>query len=197
VSQGRRPYFNFANARYSAEWLCLRTDLIGKNLWLHIENENDARWATVSTQSGEFLGAVRAAPPWHLTPHTLYIRQSIRSLDKRRLIQLSSQCDAVEELVRYAEASENKKLQPHPAYLEARRVLQMHAERLAGQSMVAHQRDTAAATRAETKVKPKPSDTAPGGGAPPVAATATPTARTDNTEKPTTALPPMRMARTW
>lgn len=197
VSKGRRPYFNFANARYSAEWLCLRTDLVGKNLWLHIENEDDARWATVSTQSGEFLGAVRAAPPWHLTPHTLYIRQSIRSLDKRRLIQLSSQCDAVEELVRYAESSENKKLQPHPAYLEARRVLQMHAERLAGQSMVAHQRDTAATTQVETKVKPKPSGTAPGGGAPRVAVAATPAARADNTAKPTTALPPMRMARTW
>ncbi len=197
VSKGRRPYFNFANARYSAEWLCLRTDLVGKNLWLHIENEDDARWATVSTQSGEFLGAVRAAPPWHLTPHTLYIRQSIRSLDKRRLIQLSSQCDAVEELVRYAESSENKKLPPHPAYLEARRVLQMHAERLAGQSMVAHRRDTAAATQVETKVKPKPSGTAPGGEAPPVVAAATPTVRADSTVKPTTALPPMRMARTW
>lgn len=197
VSKGRRPYFNFANARYSAEWLCLRTDLVGKNLWLHIENEDDARWATVSTQSGEFLGAVRAAPPWHLTPHTLYIRQSIRSLDKRRLIHLSSQCDAVEELVRYAESSENKKLQPHPAYLEARRVLQMHAERLAGQSMVAHQRDTAAANQVETKVKPKPSGTVPGGGVPPVEAAATPTAHADNTAKPTTALPPMRMARTW
>ncbi|MBX9817740.1 MAG: hypothetical protein K2X79_06900 [Burkholderiaceae bacterium] len=197
VSQGRRPYFNFANARYSAEWLCLRTDLIGKNLWLHIENEDDARWATVSTQSGEFLGAVRAAPPWHLTPHTLYIRQSIRSLDKRRLIQLSSQCDAIEELVRYAESSENKKLQPHPAYLETRRVLQMHAERLAGQSMVAHHRDTATATQAETKVKSRSSGTASGGRAHPAVAAATPTDRAENTDKPTTALPPMRMARIW
>ena len=49
VHTGRRPYFNFANARYSAEWLCLRTDLIGKSLWLHIENEDDARYASVST----------------------------------------------------------------------------------------------------------------------------------------------------
>ena len=31
VNNGRRPHFNFANARYSAEWLCLRTDLLGKN----------------------------------------------------------------------------------------------------------------------------------------------------------------------
>jgi hypothetical protein len=134
VNTGRRPHFNFANARYSAEWLALRTDLVGKQLWLHIEDENDARWATVSTQQGLFLGAVRAAPPWHLTPHTLYMRQSIRALDKRRLIHLSNQCDAVEELIRYAESADDKKLQPHPAYLEARRVLKEHANMLGVQT---------------------------------------------------------------
>ena len=68
---GRRPHFNFANARYSAEWLCLRTDLVGKLLWVQVEDEDDARYAMVSTRDGQFLGAVRAAPPWHLTPHTL------------------------------------------------------------------------------------------------------------------------------
>lgn len=183
VTEGRRPYFNFANARYSAEWLCLRTDLIGKNLWLHIENEDDARWATVSTPNGEFLGAVRAAPPWHLTPHTLYMRQSIRALDKRRLVHLSSHCDAVEELIRYAEASEDKKLQPHPAYLEARRVLQMHAERLLGQSLVAQasqpsssrtQGSTTATDNAANSADSVPTENPPG--------------------RP---LPPMRMARIW
>lgn len=131
VRTGRRPYFNFANARYSAEWLCLRTDLVGQPLWLHIEDEDDARWASVSTPQGLFLGQVRAAPPWHLTPHTLYMRQAIRALDKRRLLHLSSRCDAVEELVRYAESSPDGKLPAHPAYLEARRVLSAHARELA------------------------------------------------------------------
>ena len=42
----------------------------------------------------------------------------------------------VEELIRYSESSEGKKLPPHPAYLEARRVLRQHAEVLAGQPMV-------------------------------------------------------------
>lgn len=122
AKSGRRPYFNFANARYSAEWLALRTDLLGKNLWLQIENEDDARFATVSDTKGIFLGVVRAAPPWHRTPHSLFIRQSIRALEQRRLVQLSTRCDAVEELVRFAEAHGGK-LPAHPAYLAVRRIL--------------------------------------------------------------------------
>ncbi|MFJ1259376.1 hypothetical protein [Cupriavidus sp. CuC1] len=120
---GRRPQFHFANARYSAEWLCLRGDLLGKKLWLPIENEDDARFATVSTQAGHFLGVVRGAPPWHRTPHSLYIRQAIRGLEQRRLLFLSRECDAVEALLQYAESSPGGRLPPHPAYLEARRIL--------------------------------------------------------------------------
>jgi hypothetical protein len=119
---GRRPHFNFANARYSAEWLALRTDLLGKNLWLQIEDEDDARFATVSDSSGLFLGVVRAGPPWHQTPHSLFIREAIRALERRRLLHLSTRCDAVEELVRFAEANGGK-LPAHPAYLEIRRIL--------------------------------------------------------------------------
>jgi hypothetical protein len=119
---GRRPYFNFANARYSAEWLALRTDLLGKPLWLQIEDEDDARFATVSDGKGLFLGVVRAAPPWHQTPHSLFVRESIRALERRRLMHLSAHCDAVEELVRFAEANDGK-LPAHPAYLEVRRIL--------------------------------------------------------------------------
>lgn len=137
VSSGRRPYFNFENARYSAEWLVLRTDLIGKLHWLQLEDEDDARYVSVSTDRGEFLGVVRAAPPWHRSPHTLYMRQAIRGLEKRRKLHLTGQCDAVDELIRYAESSQDKKLPPHPAYLEARRVLQQHAEALTGQPMLA------------------------------------------------------------
>lgn len=179
IASGRRPYFNFENARYSAEWLVQRTDLIGKLLWLHIEDEDDARWATVSSQRGEFLGAVRAAPPWHLTPHTLYMRRAIRALDKNRRLHLSSTCDAVEELIRYAEESAGKKLPPHPAYLEARRVLQQHALTLVAEPMVA------------PAVSPCADDT-DGAGAPgrePVKECAR--------DRPARKLPPMQMAKTW
>lgn len=188
VDSGRRPHFNFANARYSAEWLCLRTDLLGKNLWLHIEDEDDARWATVSTQRGEFLGAVRAAPPWHLTPHTLYMRQAIRALEQRRLVHLGANCDAVEALIRYAQSSENRRLPPHPAYLEARRVLQSHAEKLADQAIVgaAQPLITCESTPPASQAS---SDRAKGASAPASDATAAP--------EPPRQLPRMHMAKTW
>lgn len=176
ISTGRRPFFQFANARYSAEWLALRTDLLGKLLWLQLEDEDDARLASVSNVRGEFLGVVRAAPPWNRSPHTLYMRQAIRALDKRRALHLTSQCDAVEELIRYAEGSKGKKLPPHPAYLEARRVLQKHAQELAGQPMLAR------------------------AGTPPTASAATVSESPEqsvDTDKPHRPLPPMEMAKTW
>ncbi len=178
ISTGRRPFFQFANARYSAEWLTLRTDLLGKLLWLQLEDEDDARFASVSNERGEFLGVVRAAPPWNRSPHTLYMRQAIRALDKRRKLHLTTQCDAVAELIRFAEGSAGKKLPPHPAYLEARRVLQKHAQHLQEQPMVAQHAPPPAPSSAEE----------------PPAANTRPVVVTDKSRRP---LPPMEMAKTW
>lgn len=185
VRTGRRPYFNFANASYSAEWLVLRTDLVGKLLWVQLEDEEDARYANVSTQDGEFLGIVRAAPPWHRTPHSLFIRQSIRALETRRDIHLSSQCDAVEELIRFSESTADKKLPAHPAYLEARRIIERYAQTLMEQTVT--RRDIAQAQAVEAPVDepaqassvrpPPPSDKPPG--------------------KPAGQLPRMQRAKTW
>lgn len=173
IDSGRRPYFNFENARYSAEWLVLRTDLLGKLHWLQLEDEDDARYVSVSTDRGEFLGVVRAAPPWHLSPHTLYMRHAIRALETRRVLHLTGQCDAVEELIRYAEGSQDRKLPPHPAYLEARRVLKQHAQALTAQPML-------------------PSTDQP--------APAIPTPQGEASSPPREGrrpLPPMQMAKTW
>lgn len=125
---GRRPYFNFENARYSAEWLTVRGDLLGKKLWLSLHDITDVRWAMVSDLKGNFLGAVKAAPPWHAQPHTLFMRQSIRKLVKKRLIFLTSETDAIEELIRFAENNENSKLPAHPAYLQARKIIREYAD---------------------------------------------------------------------
>ena len=179
VSTGRRMHFNFANAAYSAEWLCLRADLAGQNFWLQLENEEDARYATVSTQRGEFLGVVRAAPPWHLTPHSLYVRAAIRALEKRRLLHLSGNCDAVEALIRYAESSPDGKLPVHPAYLEARRILQRHAETLSRQSLSAPIQSGTIPTPPAVTTAAEPAAQL----APPVPAGVT--------------LPPMRKAQQW
>jgi hypothetical protein len=70
IKSGRRRHFNFGNARY----------------------------ATVSTPQRQFLGVVRAAPPWHRTPHSLYVRQTIRAHEKRRLLHLATNGDAVDAL---------------------------------------------------------------------------------------------------
>lgn len=108
------------------------------------------------------------------------MRQAIRALDKRRLLHLSGSCDAVEELVRYAESSPGKKLPPHPAYLEARRVLQSHAESLAGQSMVALAKSAApnrASSPASDLGKPAPIE--------------------PEAIEPSASLPPLRMAQQW
>jgi len=185
VSTGRRPYFHFANAHYSAEWLVLRTDLIGKLLWLQLEDEDDARFVSVSNERGEFLGVVRAAPPWHRSPHTLYMRQAIRALEKRRALHLSGQSDAVEELIRYAEGSRGKKLPPHPAYLEARRVLRQHAQELVDEPMVARASEPPSSPSSPSvKTTKKPEQpTAP--------------EKPGKADKPRRPLPPMEMAKTW
>ncbi len=191
ISTGRRPYFHFENARYSAEWLVLRTDLLGKLMWLQLEDEDDARFVTVSNERGEFLGVVRAAPPWHLTPHTLYMRRAIRALEKRRALHLTTQCDAVEELIRYAEGSKGKKLPPHPAYLEARRVLQQHAQGLEELPLVARVQTVSAPPAPSETVS---ATTAAAAQEPPQPV---PPGQTGAPDKPRRPLPPMQMAKTW
>jgi hypothetical protein len=89
---------------------------------------------------------------------------------------ITSQCDAVDELIRYAEGSRGKKLPPHPAYLEARRVLQKHAQELAGQPMLARADTPPTASAAAVSESPEQSV---------------------ETDKPRRPLPPMEMAKTW
>ena len=129
-------HVNFFNAEYSSEWLQSRLELVGKLLWVSAEDEDDVRLVSVSTEDGEDLGFMNAAPPWNHSPHSLYVRSAIRSLSNRKLIHLSRNTCPVIQLIDYAENSPNRKLAPHPAYLEARRIMQVTAERLVGESMV-------------------------------------------------------------
>ncbi|WP_194944740.1 hypothetical protein [Limnohabitans sp. 2KL-3] len=116
---GKRSYFNFENAKYTSEWLVQRPDLLGKKLWLQLDDETDARWATVSDSNGLIYGTVHVQPPWHRSPHTLYMRQAIRALATKRLLFLTGNRDPVQALIEYAEIQANKKLPVHPAYLHA------------------------------------------------------------------------------
>ncbi len=126
------------------------------------------------------------------------MRRAIRALDKKRRLHLSTQCDAVEELIRYAESSEGKKLAPHPAYLEARRVLQQYAEQLAGEPMVARVKDQ---MQQGAPGSPPPEQTArtpnPAPPAPPSSEPTSKSKRETREQTPKPSLPRMKMAKVW
>jgi hypothetical protein len=119
------------------------------------------------------------------------MRSVIKSLHKKRLIFLSNQCDAVEELIKYSEGSKDGKLPVHPSYLEARRVLQKHAEKLAEQSMVSHAR-----TSSVESLTPPPAVPPTARKPSPPKSHATKNAKDDASEA-SAALPQMQMAKTW
>lgn len=123
---GARVHINFHNAEYSAEWLKSRRDLFNEYVEAYLEDDYDARFVTVSYH-GQILGSLRAAPPWHQSPHTLYMRTAIKGLHKRRIIHLASIEDPIVQLCEQAEKSPGGKLKVHPAYLEARRVFEHFA----------------------------------------------------------------------
>lgn len=135
AKSGRRPYVTYKNARYTSDILGRRYDLVGDYIWIIQHRENDARFVMASTQDGQDLGMLRAAPPWHRTPHSVYVRAACMALARKRLIYLATNTDPIEQLIDYAERESNKKLPPHPAYLEARRILARYAEEMEGQPM--------------------------------------------------------------
>ena len=74
-------------------------------------------------------------------------------------MHLSARCDAVEELVRYAEANDGK-LPAHPAYLEVRRILTAQAQAQAGATPLPVA-DTHASEAPEPSLEPAPVAAAP------------------------------------
>lgn len=134
---GRRPYVHFSNADYSSDLLARRHNLLGKKIWVANHLEDDGRVAMASLQSGESLGILRAAPPWHLLPHSLQVRPAVSHLVRKEKFRLQGGKDAIEEFIHYVEAQTGRKLPVHPAYLEARRILMDQAERSTGQSLLA------------------------------------------------------------
>lgn len=125
---GTKVHINFHNAVYSAEWLRSRRDLFGEYVDAYLEDDYDARFISISLR-GQILGRLRALPPWHQSPHTLYMRSAIKGLADRKLISLSSIDDPVVQLCELAEREPGGKMKVHPAYLEARRVFSHLAAR--------------------------------------------------------------------
>lgn len=98
--------------------------------------EDDARVVQASTLDGKELGILRASPPWHRLPHSLKVRRAINAALRNRKFILASNADAVETFLEYAQAQPNSKLPVHPAYLELRRILTLHADQNIGKSIL-------------------------------------------------------------
>lgn len=120
---GKQPYVEFFHARYTSEALQNRIDLVNKQIWVVNHLDYDARVAMASTKEGNSLGILRAAAPWHLTPHSLGVRRAIKQLSGRHKFLLLNAADGVETFLDFVESQPRGKLPVHPAYLEARRIL--------------------------------------------------------------------------
>ena len=128
-SQGKAPYVNFQGVRYSNATLASRHDLVGKRIQVVNHLEDDARIALACTEQGMTLGVLRAAPPWHVLPHSLAIRSSIQSMVRRRMFAVASGGDAITAFVEYVQSQHRGRLPVHPTYLAVQSVLAQHARR--------------------------------------------------------------------
>lgn len=122
VKEGRLPYVNFENAKYTSDTLQHQVNLLGSKIWVVNHIEDDARVALASTMDGVELGVLRAAPPWHRLPHSLAVRKQISSLITNRRFVLSGG-DAITSFCDFVESQKGRKLPVHPAYLELQRIL--------------------------------------------------------------------------
>jgi hypothetical protein len=130
MTTGRRPFIYYKGARYTSGILKQAYKLIGTKLTIEI-NRRDLRMVTAFTLDGAELGALRAAPPWNLTLHTLEMRQAILGLWNRKLLQYVQGTDVV---MAYLDYLENKALKGDYAesdYLVARQIFLEHQRELA------------------------------------------------------------------
>ncbi|WP_280156359.1 hypothetical protein [Piscinibacter sp. XHJ-5] len=188
-AEGRAPYVEFYNARYSSELLNQRNDLVGRRIWVINHLEDDARLARASTQEGISLGVLRAQSPWHFTPHSLAIRSAIKSFVHQRRIALGNGGDAAMTFMKFVEEeAPRRKLPVHPAYLELRRILLEYDELRSGEEQLKAARARLAETGSRNEVVVKPRKLVTVGGRAPE----TPTSRSNSPTRGS--LPPLRKA---
>jgi putative transposase len=95
LRNGVRPYVSVHGVRYSSRLLQQAADLIGQRLRVHIDPQ-DLRVVHAYLASGEELGPLNAARPWHRTPHSLRLRQEILRLRRQRKLHFTQTDDPVE-----------------------------------------------------------------------------------------------------
>ena len=124
---GRRPYITLYGVKYSSDVLKKSYKLLGKKLSIEI-NRRDLRTVRAYSENGAELGIMRASPPWHLTPHTLEMRQAVNSLVSRRVLNYLDRSDPVMALLEYLERMARQGKTVPPLYLEIRRLFTQHRE---------------------------------------------------------------------
>ncbi|WP_080487072.1 hypothetical protein [Burkholderia ubonensis] len=133
---GRAPFVEFYYCRYTSELLQNRHDLVGSGIWVICHKEDDCRVVLASTLDGMSLGVLRAAPPWHISPHSLSVRTAICQVCARGQFTIPAGGDAIDAFMHFVESQARGKLPVHPAYLEARRILAAASETSIGPAML-------------------------------------------------------------
>jgi hypothetical protein len=122
AKKGIKPHVNLFGARYSSDLFKQAASMIGKKITVRIDRR-DLRTIRAFWENGFEIGVLRAAPPWHITPHTLEMRQAIRSLVKKKMLHYVEGDDPTIVYLKYLEEKARKdKFVAHP-YLELRKVL--------------------------------------------------------------------------
>ncbi|MGN6482561.1 hypothetical protein [Luteibacter sp.] len=96
---GDRAHIYLDRARYEAPWLSERTDLIGRDVTAHL-NEDDIESFHVFTQTGTFLGVVHATGAWAGHPHSREARRLIKAAVKSGQLSLRKGESVVAEWLR-------------------------------------------------------------------------------------------------
>jgi putative transposase len=94
LKAGKRPYINLFGVRYSSRLLQTATDLMGKSLRIFIDPQ-DLRVVHAYLETGAEFGPLAASRPWHLTQHSVRLRQEIMRLRRQRKLQFSEGDDPV------------------------------------------------------------------------------------------------------
>lgn len=94
LKDGKRPYINLLGVRYSSRLLQQATDLIGKSLRIFIDTQ-DLRVVHAYLDNGAEFGPLNASRPWHLTQHSVRLRQEIMRLRRRRKLHFTEAEDPV------------------------------------------------------------------------------------------------------
>lgn len=135
LKSGRRPFINFYGGTYTSDSLRANYSLCGKNIIVEADIKNLMLLRAYSEDGAE-IGVLKAAPPWHLRPHSLELRKTLISLKEKKQIHYTKNSDPIAIYLTWIEAQlKDKKKQVPPLYLELRQSL---VKELENESLVSY-----------------------------------------------------------